>query len=165
MCLPIHRSTRQPVLSTCRELIQELRTTRASRLSDESLALPPTHFFILQALTFLLLLGYLVSVLPAVDELGYTPNESTILFGTLTTVYLLFFCIARDLNDLYYGVFQVRRGSSACHLLEIKKMVADHPWLSFEVSFEKVNREIKCFYPGLAEVWFDGEERFANPRF
>ena len=42
--------------------------------------------------------------------------------------------------------------------IEIKKIVADHPWLKFEVSFERVNREIMCFYPGLADVWFDNEQ-------
>jgi hypothetical protein len=112
----------------------------------------------LKALTFLLLLGYFISVLPTVDELGYVPFESTLLFGTLCTVYLLFYAFANDLNDLYNGVFQIRRGSSASHLLEIKKIVADHPWLRFEVSFERVNREILCFYPGLADVWFDNEQ-------
>jgi len=126
-------------------------------LSDESLSLPPTHYFILKALTFLLLLGYFSSVLPAVDELGYVPFESTFLFGTLCTIYVLFYAFADDLNDLYNGVFQIRRGSSASHLLEIKKVVADTPWLRFEVSFERVNQEILCFYPGLAEVWFENE--------
>ena len=92
------------------------------------------------------------------DELGYVPIESTLLFGTLNTVYLLFYNFADDLNDLYNGVFQIRRGVSASHLLEIKKTVADHPWLSFEVNFERVNREILCFYPGLADVWFESEQ-------
>lgn len=147
-----------PTLSLCRDIIKDLRKIRASRLSDESLFLPGTHYFILKALTFLLLLGYFISVLPSVDELGYVPFESTILFGTLCTVYLLFYAFAIDLNDLYNGVFQIRRGSSASHLLEIKKIVADHPWLRFEVSFERVNREILCFYPGLADVWFDNEQ-------
>lgn len=150
--------TPQPVLSLCRDTIKDLRKIRASRLSDESLFLPGTHYFILKALTFLLLLGYFISVLPSVDELGYVPFESTLLFGTLCTVYLLFYAFAIDLNDLYNGVFQIRRGSSASHLLEIKKIVADHPWLRFEVSFEHVNREILCFYPGLADVWFDNEQ-------
>lgn len=149
---------KQPVLNTCRDTIKDLRKIRASRLSDESLFLPATHYFILKTLTFLLLLGYFFSVLPSVDELGYVPFESTLLFGTLCTVYLLFYAFAYDLNDLYNGVFQIRRGSSASHLLEIKKIVADHPWLRFEVSFERVNREILCFYPGLADVWFENEQ-------
>lgn len=146
------------MLNTCRDTIKDLRKIRASRLSDESLFLPQTHYFILKALTALLLLGYFFSVLPSVDELGYVPFESTLLFGTLSTVYLLFYAFANDLNDLYNGVFQIRRGSSASHLLEIKKIVTDQPWLRFEVSFERVNREIICFYPGLADVWFENEQ-------
>lgn len=143
-------------------MLKDLRKFRAIRLSEESLALPPTHFFILNALTFLILLGYFISVLPAVDRLGYTPIESTVLFGILSTVYLLFYNFANDLNDLYHGVFQVRRGSPACHLLQIKKMVSDHPWLRFEVNFERVNNEVRCFYPGLAEVWFENEQEFSR---
>jgi hypothetical protein len=106
------------------------------------------------------MLGYFISVLPSVEKLGYTPIESTILFGILSTVYLLFYWFAKDLNDLYTGVFQVRRGSSASHLLEIKKIVSDHPWLRFEVNFERVNKEVTCFYPGLAELWFEGEQNY-----
>jgi hypothetical protein len=150
----------KPVLGSIRDTLKDLRITRASRLSDESLALPPTHFFILQALTFLILLGYFISVLPTVEEIGYTPIESSVLFGILSTVYLLFYCVAKDLNDLYNGVFQVRPGSSACHLLELKKGISDHPWLRFGVNFERVNKEVRCFYPGLAELWFDSEEDF-----
>lgn len=154
----------QNVLGTCRDTTKDLRKIRASRLSDESLFLPTTHYFILKALTFLLIFGYFVSVLPTVDELGYAPSECSLLFGTLCTVYLLFYAFANDLNDLYNGVFQIRRGSSASHLLEIKKIVAGHPWLKLEVSFERVNREILCFYPGLAEVWFESEQNMQPGR-
>jgi hypothetical protein len=126
------------------------------------LQLPDTHFSVLGAMTFLILMGYVISVLPAVEDLGYTPVESTVLFGVLSVVYLLFYCVAKDLNDLYNGVFQLRKGSSACHLLEIKKIVADHPWLRFEVDFERVNREVTCFAPSLAEIWFENEQNFGS---
>jgi len=155
-----HFDSKGPLLNSCRDAVKDLRQIRASRLSDESLFLPQTHYFILKALTFLLLIGYFFSVLPTVDELGYAPFESSVLFGTLCTVYLLFYAFANDLNDLYSGVFQIRRGSSASNLLAIKKMVADQPWLKFEVDFERVNREIICFYPGLAQVWFENEQNF-----
>lgn len=47
-------------LSSCREIIERLFTLRADRLSDESLALPPTHFFIMSLLTGFILLGYTI---------------------------------------------------------------------------------------------------------
>lgn len=51
-------------LSSCRSILQELFSIRSNRLSDESLALPPTHFFIMSLLTGFILLGYtIVSVL------------------------------------------------------------------------------------------------------
>lgn len=128
---------KQPMLGTCRDTIKELRTIRATRLSDEALSLPPTHFFILQALTFLILLGYVISVLPAVDALGFSPFESSVLFGILSSIYLLFYNVSTDLNDLYTGVFQIRRGGSASHLSEIKHIIASHRWLNNgDVTFE-----------------------------
>ena len=96
-----------------------------------------------------------MSVLPAVEDLGYTPIESRFLFSILSVVYLLFYCVARDLNDLYRGVFQLRKGSAACHLLEIKKIVADHPWLRKGVDFERVNQEVMCFAPEMNECWLE----------
>ena len=51
-------------LSSCRSILEELFKIRSDRLSDESLALPPTHFFIMSLLTGFILLGYtIVSVL------------------------------------------------------------------------------------------------------
>ena len=47
-------------LSSCREILEQLFMLRADRLSDESLALPPTHFFIMSLLTGFILLGYAI---------------------------------------------------------------------------------------------------------
>jgi hypothetical protein len=45
------------VIGSCRQILEDLFKIRADRLSDESLALPPTHFFIMTILTMLILLG------------------------------------------------------------------------------------------------------------
>jgi hypothetical protein len=47
-------------IASCRETLQELFKIRADRLSDESLALPPTHFLIMTILTGFILLGYAI---------------------------------------------------------------------------------------------------------
>lgn len=52
------------VLGSCRQILEDLFKIRADRLSDESLALPPTHFFIMTILTMLILLGYAIVSFP-----------------------------------------------------------------------------------------------------
>ena len=47
-------------IGTCREILGELYAIRSRRLSDESLALPPTHFFVMTLLTTLILFGYAI---------------------------------------------------------------------------------------------------------
>lgn len=47
-------------LGSCRQILEDLYKIRADRLSDESLALPPTHFFIMTVLTGFILLGYAI---------------------------------------------------------------------------------------------------------
>lgn len=133
---------------------------RAIRLSDEALALPPTHFVILNVLTFLILLGFVSSILPTVDVNGAPSLESSLLFGTLCAVYVLFFNFTNDLNNPFRGVYQLRRSSTASHLLEAKWLIANHPYLRGEVDFEEIAEEpygevITIRSPGLGELQFE----------
>ena len=140
--------------------MKDLRQTRADRLSSEALALPPTHFTILSGLTFLILLGYVISVLPAIEMVGFVPLESSLLFGILSSLYSFFYAVACDLNDPYKGVFQVRRGSSATHLLEIRQIIQSHPNLkNGEISFTSLDEEVVKFHPELSEVWFQKDQK------
>lgn len=86
------------LLGNARDTVRDLTRTRASRLSDEALALPPTHFLVLNILTSLILIGYIISTLPTTDRLGAPSNESSLIFGILTTTYVLFYNFASDLN-------------------------------------------------------------------
>lgn len=141
-----------------------MRTLRATRLSNEALSLPPTHFLILQALTFLILFGYVTSVLPTVNKLGSVPFEISFLFGVLTSIYLLFYCVAADLNDLYSGVFQLRRGSSASHMNEIRYLISNHQWLcDGAITFEcptEMRTEMRYRNPDQAESYAEGDQGF-----
>ena len=47
-------------IGSCRQILEDLFKIRADRLSDESLAIPPTHFFIMTILTGFILLGYAI---------------------------------------------------------------------------------------------------------
>lgn len=148
------------LIAYSRDTIRELIRFRAKRLSDETLALPPTHYFILNILTFLILMCYAISVLPTYDELtGSPPNESSLLFATLSTIYILFYNFANDLNNPFQGVYQVRRSCAASHLLETKWVIANHPLLKEKVDFEEVEEEedgsVLIRSPGLGDYWFD----------
>lgn len=132
---------------------------RSKRLSDEALLLPPTHFFVLSALTLVVLMGYCVTVLPTVAVNGTPPLESSLLFGILCSVYVFFYNFASDLNNPFEGVYQIRRSSAASQLLEIKWLLVNHPLLRGKVDFEKVGEEadgdVLIQSPGLGDVWFE----------
>lgn len=131
---------RDDLLDKIRGTIQNLYELRASRLSNEALTLPSTHFFILTSLTALILLGYTVDILPTVTftETGTAvPSfESSLLFGLLCTIYVLFHNYARDLNDPFGGVYQIKRASIVSHLMQIKSLIVNHPLLQGKVDFK-----------------------------
>lgn len=130
------------------------------------MALPPTHFVILNALTTLILFGYVVSTLPTVDKVTGAPStESCFLFGFLCTVYILFYNFIADLNNPFQGVYQVRRSSTASHLLEAKWLIANHPLLRGEVDFEEVTEEenvVLVRSPGLGDLKFEKNDIYPD---
>lgn len=156
---------RSSLIGNCRETIKELYRVRANRLSDESLALPPTHFLILYILTFLILLGYTVSIIPTLDASGDPSSESCLLFAVLSTVYILFYNFATDLNGPFDGVYQIRRSCVASHLLQLKYFIVNHPLLRGEIDFEEAEEgadEVQIRSPGLGDLWFEKEELFVD---
>lgn len=154
------------LIGNCRDTLKDLYRFRANRLSDESLALPPTHFLILYILTFLILLGYTASIIPTLDQSGGVPsNESCLLFAVLSTVYILFYNFATDLNGPFDGVYQIRRSCVASHLLQLKYFIANHPLLCGEIDFEEAEEGangVLIRSPGLGDMWFEREDLFVN---
>lgn len=155
-----------PRMAYARDTIRDLSKFRANRLSDESLALPPTHFQILNILTLLILLGYTVSILPTVPKgTGEPLDESCFLFALLTSTYVIFYNFASDLNNPFRGVYQLRRSCAASHLLEIKWLITNHPFLRGEVDFEEVFEEpagVQIRSPGLGDFWFERDEIYVD---
>jgi len=142
----------------CRDSIRELYQVRANRLSDEALALPPHHFFILSALTALILMGYTSQIVIESSMHGIASNESSLIFGLLCSTYMLFYNFATDLNDPFGGIYQVRRSATASHLLQIKWHMINHPLLRGQIDFnkqqnEEVNENVVSRTPGLNEMW------------
>lgn len=154
------------LIGSCRDVLKDLMKIRASRLNYEALALPPTHFFVLTVLTVLILIGFSISILPTVDERGAPSNESSILFGVLCTVYVLFYNFSNDLNNPFQGVYQIRRSSAASHLLEAKWLIANHPLLQGEVDFEEMeeegNGDVLIRTPGIGDMLFEKSDIFPD---
>lgn len=151
------------LVSFCRDTIRQLAEYRSKRLSDETPALPPTHFLILNILTALILMCYSISVVPTIDVVsGRPPHESSLLFGTLATVYILFYNFANDLNNPFEGLYQIRRSCAASHLLEIKWLIAQHPALKGNVDFEEVAQDtdgsISIRSPGIGDFSFERDD-------
>jgi hypothetical protein len=153
-------------IAYARDVLKELFKMRTARLSDECQALPPTHFLILNSLTILILIGYTISILPTVPlATGEPSNESSLLFGSLSAIYVLFYDFASDLNNPFTGVYQVRRSCTASHLLEAKWLIANHPYLRGEVEFDEVYEEPECVQirsPGLGDFWFERDDIYLD---
>lgn len=153
------------LIGNSRDVLKDLYKVRANRLSDEAVALPPTHFFILLSLTLLIISGYIVSIIPTLDESGNPPFESSLLFAILSTIYIMFYNFASDLNNPFEGVYQIRRSCVSSHLLQLKWLIANHPLLRGEIDFEEMEEEengVHIYSPGLGDLWFERKELFVN---
>jgi len=153
------------VIGSCHDILKDLMKTRAIRLSDESNALPRTHFFLLMILTSLILVGFIINVLPTVDiETGLPSNESSVIFAVLCSIYVLFYNFANDLNDAFGGIYQIRRSACASHLLQARWLLVNHPKLRGEIDFDEVQEELDgnvlIRTPGLGDIYFVKDELF-----
>lgn len=114
------------LVGSLRSNLSMIGMLRARRLSDEALALPPTHYGLLGILSGLILAAFLLSSLGSVDAVTGIADpsvESRILFSVITGVYLLFFNFSRDLNQPFEGVYQIRRSQTASSLLKTKRII------------------------------------------
>ena len=128
----------QGLISSTRDIIKEIITSRSMRLSRESSGLPPTHFFILSLLTFIILLSNVLSTLSLLVE-GEPPFESRLFFALFAMVYVIFFNFATDLDNPFGGVYQIRRSAIAANLLQIKNLLLNEPVLKDGISFDENN--------------------------
>ena len=98
--------------------------------------------------------------------MGRPSNESSILFAVLCAVYVLFFNFASDVNQPFQGVYQLRRSSTAAHLLQTKFLIANHPLTRGEVDFDAVEEDentVRIRSPGLGDMKIDSSDFYPLP--
>lgn len=131
-------------------------------MSDEGLALAPTHFDVMTFLSGLLLAGYALGTVATAQIDGTPSGISHYLFSALVVCYVIFYEMAYDLNRPYDGVYQLRRSTAAMHFLQIKQLISTHPDLNEVIDFEFKNDEedVELEYQAdyqnrKAAIWFD----------
>ena len=105
-------------------------------------------------------------MLPTVDVATGSPsNESALIFGLLTTVYVIFYNFAQDLNNPFSGLYQIRRSSTAAHLLQAKWLLVNHPLTRGEIDFDEPNsgtEDVLIRTPGIGEMMFPRDEIYPD---
>mmetsp|Transcript_76452 Transcript_76452/g.153502 ORF Transcript_76452/g.153502 Transcript_76452/m.153502 type:complete len:384 (-) Transcript_76452:177-1328(-) len=111
-----------PEITSCNDLVDNLMSIRAERLSIETTALPAAHFSILSIFSFQLLACFIYAIAQtpaAVDD-----PALRIAFSFFVGVYLLVFNFAVDLNDPFRGNYQIRRSAINANLIATRKLIA-----------------------------------------
>ena len=109
------------------------------------------------------------NVLPTVDaSTGSPSNESAVIFGLLSSVYVIFYNFAQDLNNPFSGLYQIRRSSTAAHLLQAKWLLVNNPLTRGRIDFDEPDNQdedVLIRTPGIGEMIFDRDEIYpgTNP--
>lgn len=105
-------------------------------------------------------------MLPTVDVATGSPsNESALIFGLLSTVYVIFYNFAQDLNNPFSGLYQIRRSSTAAHLLQAKWLLVNNPLTRGQVDFEEPKIDVEDVLirtPGIGDMIFARDEIYPD---
>ncbi len=63
--------------------------------------------------------------------------ETRALFSVFSTVYVVFYTFAYDLNNPFKGVYQIRRSGPAAHLLQTRMLLLSDPRLRNRIQFDR----------------------------
>ena len=124
------------LVGVIRDCIRQLFELRSNRLNHESLGLAPAHFDVMTFLSGLLLIGIALGTVATAQTDGNPTEVSRILFSALVVCYTTIYEMAYDLNRPFDGVYQLRRSGAATHFLQIKHIVASHPVLRDQITFD-----------------------------
>ena len=95
---------------------------------------------------------------------GKPSNESALIFGLLTTVYVIFYNFAEDLNNPFSGLYQIRRSSTAAHLLQAKWLLVNNPRTKGKIDFDEPENveDVLIRTPGIGDMVFARDEIFPD---
>lgn len=127
------------LVGVVRDVLKQLFELRSKRMTDEALALSPTHFDIFTFLSGLLLVGIALGTVATAQTDGVPTELSRVLFSALVVSYVTIYEMSYDLNRPFDGIYQLRRSGAAMHFLQIQQMVANHPALRDEITFEPLD--------------------------
>ena len=105
------------------------------------------------------------NVLPTVTPSGSPSNESALIFGLLSTVYVIFYNFAQDLNNPFSGLYQIRRSSTAAHLLQAKWLLVNNPLTRGKIDFDEPESEMEDVLirtPGIGDMLFARDEIYPD---
>lgn len=115
----------ESLTSMLRGEIAQLMETRALRLSDEASSLPPTHFLLITSLSFVSIVAYVTASYKVIEDIWHPPQEASLLFAGLLSLYILFFNFCKDLNGPFAGVYQIKRSNAISHLMQVKWLIVN----------------------------------------
>lgn len=105
-------------------------------------------------------------MLPTVDVATGSPsNESAFIFGLLTTVYVKFYNFAQDLNNPFSGLYQIRRSSTAAHLLQAKWLLVNNPLTRGQIDFDEPKSNVEDVVirtPGIGNTVFARDDIYPD---
>ena len=129
------------LVGVIRDCVKQLFELRSKRLNQEALDVAPAHFDVMTFLSGLLLVGIALGTVATAQTDGVPTEVSRILFSALVVCYTVIYEMSFDLNRPFDGVYQIQRAGAATHFLQIKHMVATHPVLRDQVSFNPLTDE------------------------
>lgn len=124
--------SKEALITWTRGLFQELFQIRAQRLGEESANLPASHFVLISTLTGVMLVAFLLSTAKCIST--DPPVETRFLFSMFSTVYVVFYNLALDLNNPFSGVYRLNTNGPASHLLQIRNLLRDNDTLRDKLS-------------------------------
>jgi len=125
----------ESLIDFTRDTTRTLFQVRSKRLGGESSCLPPTHFSLLFILTAIWLSAFAISTIPDLDSDGLPSNATRVMFSLITTMFVIFYQFAIDLNNPFKGVYQIRRSASAAQLLQNQMLLMRNPMFRGKISF------------------------------
>ena len=57
------------------------------------------------------------------------------MFSLSTTIYVVFYSFALDLNNPFKGIYQIRRSGPAAHIYQIKRLLMTNPSMKTYLTF------------------------------